>query len=546
MRKRRAELIFPLFVIGAIILSVSDADAQRYTRSKSLGVNGSFWNLRNSLTGLDLSGSNTDISLNLSGLGGMIYFTSRASDRWYFDFAFGGVVDLRVRETQVSDSDVDFEGIVPLSFGLRYNILSPLHPSPFRPYISGGGGPYWLARGAVVSDTLMGTEDFQIQSRYNLGYYFGGGVSMYLSSWLSLDFDFKRHFINFQAEGVEGVEVDDYSGFQFGLGFSVHWGNKKEIFRVKGTTVLTPELYPAYYTFYRTYPVALVAVQNVSGHAIEINVRAGIQRYSDRYMESGFVKLRKGETKDIPVTVILGRRFLRSDRREPAALDIHVEARVGGKHRKSLSAQIIVHNRNAWDGEIEKLGLFVTPDEDEILDRSRRVARRLPEDFDPRLRKFEIARRLFEEIQQEGIRYHSDPNIPYYQDDRVQFALETLDLATGDCDDLVVLYSSLLESAGIRTAFVDVENPEKSIAHLYLMFDTNLPPEQGDLISSNEKKYVIRENRKGQRTVWIPVETTFLRNGFDQAWQNGALQYLEEGLLRDGVEAGWVRVIDVK
>jgi hypothetical protein len=135
--------------------------------------------------------------------------------------------------------------------------------------------------------------------------------------------------------------------------------------------------------------------------------------------------------------------------------------------------------------------------------------------------------------------------MPFYKDDRVQFALETLHIGSGDCDDLVVLYASCLESLGIRTAFVQVQDPEQEIAHLYLLFDTGIPPEQGYKISSNEKRFVIRSGNSRHKTIWLPVETTLIEEGFDVAWEKGALAYLEEGVVRNGLAEGWVRVIDV-
>ena len=120
-----------------------------------------------------------------------------------------------------------------------------------------------------------------------------------------------------------------------------------------------------------------------------------------------------------------------------------------------------------------------------------------------------------------------------------------MDLMTGDCDDLVVLFSSLLESVGISTAFIDVEDPAKELAHVYLMFDTGLTREDGYLVSPNEKRYVVRGDSSGRRTVWVPLETTLIHEGFDAAWQAGARTYLEEGILRHGIADGWVKIIDV-
>lgn len=227
-------------------------------------------------------------------------------------------------------------------------------------------------------------------------------------------------------------------------------------------------------------------------------------------------------------------------------VDIEVIARAGNiEKKKSLNARVMVHSRNAWNGEIDKLSLFVTPDDERIIELSREMVKSAGLDGDDGREKFGAAQAIFNQLRRKGIAYVSDPNIPFYKDDRVQFADQTLDIGTGDCDDLVVLYASLLESIGIQTAFVDVRDPQKELAHVYLLFNSGVPVERSDLISSNDKRFVIRQSRSGQRRLWIPVELTLVEDGFDAAWQSGALQYIQEGILRNGLAEGWVKIIDV-
>lgn len=323
------------------------------------------------------------------------------------------------------------------------------------------------------------------------------------------------------------------------------WGQQREIFEIKEIRLIVENIYPAYYQFYNTYPLALVSVKNLAGYPIEVNARCFVAGYSAKPKDSGFIRIPPGKTKDIPVTAFFNEQLKLTAKRQTAILDLNVEARAGATYRKQVSSQVIVHHRNAWNGEVDKLAFFVTPDNPDVLELSRRIAERLPEN-ERRVPNFHLARRLFDQLRQSGLRYHRDPNIPYYRDDRVQFADETYKIKLGDCDDLVVLYSSLLESAGIETAFVEVRDPEKEIAHLYLLFDSGLAPEQSNLISRNEKRFVVRESETGRKKIWIPVETTLVEAGFESAWLAGAKSWLHEGVLRGGLIAEWVRVFDVK
>ncbi|RPH95452.1 MAG: transglutaminase domain-containing protein, partial [Calditrichaeota bacterium] len=208
-----------------------------------------------------------------------------------------------------------------------------------------------------------------------------------------------------------------------------------------------------------------------------------------------------------------------------------------------LNVPIVIHSRNAWNGDMMMLPSFLTPEVEQVRDFVRHVALDLVEET-PGMETFSRAKAIFDSLAARKIRYLPDPNIPFYRDDRVQFAEETLDAGSGDCDDLAVLYASLLESLGIHTAFVEVRDPEKELAHVYLLFNSALTSESGYLISENEKRYILREGPSGKMNIWIPVETTLLESGFAVAWNEAALAYLQEAQLRNGLADGWVKIID--
>jgi tetratricopeptide (TPR) repeat protein len=114
-----------------------------------------------------------------------------------------------------------------------------------------------------------------------------------------------------------------------------------------------------------------------------------------------------------------------------------------------------------------------------------------------------------------------DPSNPFSslksdQVDYVQFGRETLRLKSGDCDDLAVLLSAALENLGIETAFLDVPG------HVLMMFNTNLEPKNGNLISAQDDLVVVYNG-----SVWVPVEATMIATSFAEAWAEGARKYNE-------------------
>jgi hypothetical protein len=542
-----------IFSILFICLCANTVSAQGL-RSSGIGFRVSYWNMHDAEGGFRVSTGGLNQSVNIEGFGFWLNFYSRVHNRWFMELNLGFVGRIDVEQKLLDKENVDVEGVIPFLFGIRYDLLTNRSPSRFHPYLSLGGGSYWRSSTSVRVDEVTGQEYVSAQGDANLGAYLGGGFNLPISSWLGLNFDLKYHLVELKvAKGISGPE--------FSIGLNFMWGKKKEIFRVKETRVIVRDIYPTYYQFYNTYPLALVTVQNTAGFPIEVNVSSRVIPYSIRPKKSETLTLERGEVKDIPVTAIFSPSISDISSREPAVLEIRIEGQGGSTLSKEVNEQLTIHSRNAWNGEIDKLGFFVTPDDEEILLLSRRLAKTVRDSINPGTGNLTIAEEIFNELQRRGINYQSDPNIPFYRDDRVQFAGETLKLGSGDCDDLVVVYASLLESLGIKTAFVQVQDPEKPLAHLYLLFDSGLAAEEAHFISSNEKRYIIRENSELESSIyggsvkpeffqsansaWIPVETTLVNRGFEDAWKSGAVQYLQEARVRNGLAEGWVKIIDV-
>ncbi len=128
---------------------------------------------------------------------------------------------------------------------------------------------------------------------------------------------------------------------------------------------------------------------------------------------------------------------------------------------------------------------------------------------------------IWEYLNNLNLSYVQDPNGSYADlsqtdaIDYVQFPDQTLERKSGDCDDLVTLISTLYETVGIQTAYIDVPG------HVFLAFNTMVPREGLDKAGLTVNKIVMYKN-----TAWIPIETTVIgKNSFIDAWDLGIARY---------------------
>lgn len=210
-------------------------------------------------------------------------------------------------------------------------------------------------------------------------------------------------------------------------------------------------------------------------------------------------------------------------------LEFRMRYAAGGVVREGVAwSELRIHDRNAivWDDD-RKASLFVTEKDEWVLSVSGQTAALAATARPPINRTFHLAAGMVHALAALGLTYVVDPSSPYatMSDgsavDFLQFPRETVARRAGDCDDLTVLYCALLESVGIRTAFVTVPG------HIFAAIDLGLSTGEARRIvfSSNDLMYV--DDR-----AWLPMEVTALDDGFAAAWRIGANQINEH---RDGL-----------
>jgi len=284
--------------------------------------------------------------------------------------------------------------------------------------------------------------------------------------------------------------------------------------------VQIPTLYAALYKHYADEAICKVTVLNDSGVDLK---NAAIAIFIPGYMDSPT----KSEERDVitdeeEVTfefpVVLNQNVLTLLDSTTINAEISVLYKNENQPQRMVSSfpvELYHPNAMTWDDD-RKLASFITPLEANVRSLSRGVANTVSQMNTEGLQKVMLqAMTMFDALSTEHLSYVRDPQSPLSGDndtlDYIQYPRQTLEAKTGDCDDLTVLYCSLLESIGIETAFITVPG------HVFMMFNTKQLQAGYSSITTDRDKVIFYNG-----FVWIPVETTLVGKHFKEAWFNAA------------------------
>lgn len=348
----------------------------------------------------------------------------------------------------------------------------------------------------------------------------------------------------FRQSGVEGIEYNHFTGDRASFTVALNLGRTRDpIARIEYVEMLS-DIYPSSPAVHAFRPVGRARVKNVTDSPIEATVSFRLDRYMDAPTESRPQTIQAGESVEVPFFAVLNSAVQGIRTMIVGEGEVSVSAVRRGESEDSYQAKVLLRGKNDWNGDVTLLRYFITPDDPEILATTRSLLAAggaALDTTDALLRDFRRAQTLFDALSGRLL-YVRDPR---GSQDHVQYPSETLSLRGGDCDDLSVLFCSMLSSIGIRTAFVDVVPPDRpDSGHIYVMFDTGIPPEGAGVLTDNPKRYVVRRGAGGAPTLWVPLETTLTRKGFAVAWEDGANQYYDDVEVGHGLARGWVRIVD--
>lgn len=273
-------------------------------------------------------------------------------------------------------------------------------------------------------------------------------------------------YSSYLVKGHSPVIQGPYAGVSLKINTSV--GNKSSgacdvDFKQEGT------VYPLFQQVYRQSPVGSVVVTNGESAEIRnvyVSFRAG--KYTSSALKSEKINLIKPMGKvELPLYVDFSSELLKFSENGKLSGEVVIEYEIVGKKKVSVQPiAISVSNRNSYIwGNNESLAAFVSSETPEILEYAKYVAGIARNDLYTGMnRNIQFAAAMFEALRSSGITYSGDKTTPYSEYhsngkiDSIQYPLQTMNYLGGDLDDIGILLASCLESVGVSTGFLPLDD----------------------------------------------------------------------------------------
>jgi hypothetical protein len=345
----------------------------------------------------------------------------------------------------------------------------------------------------------------------------------------------------------DGTTYDDFrvalpdSSLQFPVGLSENPFTGETLDRYGArvpSTMIGPDLlvrnlsvdgvFPALYHYYAEHSLGTLTLQNtgastITDLSVQLNVPGLMKTPTDAPAPTA---LGVGQSVDVSIRAVFDPSVLDRNQGGTVSAEISITYSESGKtYADTIRRPIGLLNRNAmrWTDDL-KVGAFMSTDDPALLRWTGQIMG-MGADLATNVltRNLFSAVRMFEAMKATGLRYVVDPASPYESVSRdstaiafLKFPMETVDTKAGQCDDLSVLYDSLLESVGVSTAYITTPG------HIFAAFDLGMSPETASKSFAKAEDLIIRDG-----VVWVPVETTMVDEGFTKAWQTAAVEWRE-------------------
>lgn len=328
--------------------------------------------------------------------------------------------------------------------------------------------------------------------------------------------------------------LDKFNGIAFGIGFGVQYRHgedpdapEAQIRSIRFVEAEVDPLFAAMQSYYVNHPVGTVTIENVEDFPItEIEVAF----FQDGFMDGPTAAARipqmaPGENLEVDLFAAFNGEVFSTEGITPLNGEVQVAYRSRDRAADqafSVSYDLYDKTSLTWNDD-RKVCAFITPADGALRNFTSYVRQatnaHVTDGLSPKL---QMAMQVYYALQEQGILYQPDPTTPFtamqndpFAVDSVSIARDTLRRTTGDCDDLTVAYTSLLETLGIQTGIITTPG------HVYAVFNTGVPARNQREVHPDPSLTFELEGE-----LWVPVEITLVgQASFLEAWRTGMAEY---------------------
>jgi hypothetical protein len=390
-------------------------------------------------------------------------------------------------------------------------------------FFEAGMGPFFTWRIIDRVSVRAGADAGVYQYSYNGGGAarprFGGAVSgaFHITPSLAVFAEGGYNWYSFSQKPINAIRAS--------VGISLNLGEL--LFspaRLHGEKTEQRRVFPVSYSWYEKNEVAMVKITNNEPNAIrDIQLSFFLERYMNEPAQfANLENLAAGASAEFPVTALFNESMLELLENVEANARVLAEYRsLGIRRRAEFPAPMTVFHRNAmsWDDD-RRAASFVSARDPAAVYFAKYVESAVRNTPANAPRSVLLAAAMFEALRAYGINYVVDPASSYIELsenasalDDLNYPYQTLLYRGGDCDDLSILFCSLLEVVGVETAFITIPG------HIYAAVEAG-----GASWLAGSASVIELEGKR-----WLPVEITVPSEGFNRAWNIGARQWRSAG-----------------
>lgn len=323
-----------------------------------------------------------------------------------------------------------------------------------------------------------------------------------------------------------------YDGLFFSLGFSLgfRFGEDPDsaqslIRSLKLTDARLGPAYPAMRGYYAETGLGEVSIENTEKVAVtNVNVQFLQTGYMDSPTASATIaRIPARGSVSVPIKAVFNDKIFSGEGARKVTGEVILSYLRSGKpaeQRIPVTYELLDRRAISWDDD-SKVAAFVTPQDSALKNFTAHLGRIFRDSVLPNWNQpMQFAMQAFAGLATLDLLYQEDASSPFTKVkgetqavDLVNVARETLARRYGDCDDLTVLFCSMLETRNVETGFITVPG------HILPAFNTGVKTSDYALVHPDRSMTIPVDGE-----LWVPVEATLLsgKSGFLEAWRRGA------------------------